>query len=139
MSLKLLMQRITSMNGIDIQDSENLRVPAGELRAALAEAEAMRRERDELKEAVGTGVLRTSETGKEVPAAPGFQRVAFSRNGSLFWFGNPQDWLGVTCNLYVLAVSKPKLSCSNENKEQTVWCRCGPEHKCSACFYQTGL
>ena len=139
MSLKLLMQRITSMNGVDIPDSENLRVPAGELRAALAEAEAMRRERDELKEAVGTGVIRTSENGKEVPAAPDFRLVAFARNGSLFWFGNPQDWLGMNCNLYALAVSKPQLSCSNENKEQNVGCRCEPEHKCSACSYQTGL
>lgn len=92
-----------------------------------------------VKEAVGTGVLRTSETGKEVPAAPDFRLVAFARDGSLFWFGNPQDWLGVNCNLYALAVSKPQLSCSNENKEQNVWCRCEPEHKCSACFYQNGL
>lgn len=49
MSLQHLTQRVTSMNGIDIPDSENLRVPAGEIRAAVAEADTLRRERDELR------------------------------------------------------------------------------------------
>ncbi len=48
MDLKHLMQRITSTNGIDIRDSAHVRVPAGEIRAALAEADTLRRERDEL-------------------------------------------------------------------------------------------
>ena len=52
MSLKHLMQRVTSMNGIDIPDSVHVRVPAGEIRAALAEADALRRERDELARAI---------------------------------------------------------------------------------------
>ena len=92
-----------------------------------------------VKEGVSTVVIRSCRNAKEVPAAPDFRLVAFARNGSLFWFGNPQDWLEVNCNLYALAGSKPQLSCSNENKEQNVWCRCGPEHKCSACVHQNGL
>ena len=45
MGLKHLMQRITSTNGIDIQDSAHVRVPAGEIRAALAEIAAQPPER----------------------------------------------------------------------------------------------
>lgn len=48
MSMKNLRQRITSANGINIPDADYLRVPAGEIRVALAEATELRRERDEL-------------------------------------------------------------------------------------------
>ena len=42
MSLKNLMQRITSLNGVEILDGDHVRVPAGEIRAALVEAERLR-------------------------------------------------------------------------------------------------
>ena len=48
MSMKSLRQRITSMNGINIPDADYLRVPAGEIRAAIAEVAELRRERDAL-------------------------------------------------------------------------------------------
>ena len=50
MSMNSLRQRITSMNGIKIPDADYLRVPAGEIRAAIAEAAELRRERDEAAE-----------------------------------------------------------------------------------------
>ena len=40
-----LMQRIKSTNGIDIRDSAHVRVPAGEIRAALAEVERLAQDR----------------------------------------------------------------------------------------------
>ncbi len=65
-----LMQRITSTNGIDIQDSAHVRVPAGEIRAALAEVDVMRRERDEL--AARLAEIERAEPVAWVPMHPRF-------------------------------------------------------------------
>lgn len=42
MSLKTLTQRITSLNGVEILDSDFVRVPVSEIRAALAEVAALK-------------------------------------------------------------------------------------------------
>ena len=70
MDLKHLMQRITSTNGIDIRDSAHVRVPAGEIRAALAEVGVMRRERDDL--AARLAKVEQAEPVAWVPMHPRF-------------------------------------------------------------------
>lgn len=58
---------IKSTNGIDIQDSAHVRVPAGEIRAALAEVGVMRRERDDLAVLVGAELAAYAMQREGVP------------------------------------------------------------------------
>lgn len=73
-------------------------------------------------------LVGNESSGQELPS---LQLVAFARKGCLFWHGNPQDWLGTSCNLYALPASKQQVPCDGRKDE--VLCRCGPEHRCSAC------
>lgn len=69
MSMNSLRQRITSMNGIKIPDADYLRVPAGEIRAAIAEVAELRRERDELRRERDELGARLAEIAAQPPVA----------------------------------------------------------------------
>lgn len=74
MDPKHLIQRITSTNGIDIRDSAHVR-------AALAEADALRRERDDL--AARLAKVEQAEPVAWVPMHPRFGALCASRQEEL--------------------------------------------------------